>query len=207
MCLFNELNILWLCTLSIAPIAYAHHFTHLSFPISALRSFCTQVIHQLYVRQDFIECLNQIEAVLKETKGQSEYPIYVKALIKRQQGHIAESLQLFQAATFLNPHNVANLKQVGRSLYLLGKHKQAIEVYDDTQRTGVEDWEIWHNKGLCFMYLKNYAKAVECFRAANELQRHDSTFMQLGKVFSLQENYKAAIDVYLEALECVSCHA
>jgi Bardet-Biedl syndrome 4 protein len=39
-------------------------------------------------------------------------------LIKRQQGQIAESLQLFQAATFLNPHNVANLKQVGRSLFV-----------------------------------------------------------------------------------------
>jgi hypothetical protein len=39
---------------------------------------CLQVIHQLYVRQDFAECLNQIEEVLKETKGQSEYPIYVK---------------------------------------------------------------------------------------------------------------------------------
>jgi Bardet-Biedl syndrome 4 protein len=184
--------------------------SHLIFPqsfflfVSLSLSLClsnAQLIHQLYVRQDFAECLDHIETTLKETRGQSEFPIYVKALIKRQQGQIAESLQLFQAATYLNPHNVSNLKQVGRSLYLLGKHKQAIEVYDDTQKTGVEDWEIWHNKGLCFMYLKNYASAVECFRAANSIQRHDTTFMQLGKVFSLQENYKAAIDVYLEALE------
>lgn len=36
----------------------------------------------------------------------------MKALIKRQRGEIAESLQLFQAATCLNPHNTANLKQV-----------------------------------------------------------------------------------------------
>ena len=49
----------------------------------------------------------------------AEYPIYIKALIKRQRGEINESLQLFQAATCLNPHNIANLKQVGRSLYLL----------------------------------------------------------------------------------------
>lgn len=38
------------------------------------------------------------------------------ALIKRQQGKIQESLQLFQVATVLNPHLPANLKQVGRSL-------------------------------------------------------------------------------------------
>lgn len=74
------------------------------------------LIHQLYIRQEFAECLKVIEAQLAECKGMAEYPLYVKALIRRQQGCIGESLQLFQAATVLNPHNVANLKQVGRSL-------------------------------------------------------------------------------------------
>ena len=69
------------------------------------------------------------------------------ALIRRQQGQIQESLQLFQAATCLNPNNVANLKQVGRSLYLLGKHKAAIDVYNEAWKIGIEDWEIWHNQG------------------------------------------------------------
>lgn len=35
--------------------------------------------------------------------------------------------------------------------YLLGKHKAAIDVYEEAQRIGIEDWEIWHNKGLCLM--------------------------------------------------------
>ena len=83
------------------------------------------LIHMLYVRQDYDKCLTTIEEVLKECKGMAEYPIYVKALIKRQRGEIQESLQLFQAATCLNPHNIANLKQVGRSLYLLARHKCA----------------------------------------------------------------------------------
>jgi len=74
-------------------------------------------------------------------------------------------------------------------------------VYDEAQRVGVNDWEVWHNKGLCYMHLKVYEKSIECFTSANELQRHDVTFVQLGKAYSLQENYKAAVDVYLEALE------
>ena len=74
----------------------------------------------------------------KDCRGLSEYPIYVKALIKRQRGEIAESLQLFQAATCLNPHNVANLKQVGRSLYLLGRHKAALDVYEEALKLGSE---------------------------------------------------------------------
>lgn len=96
----------------------------------------------------------------------------MSALILRQRGKIQESLTLFQSATCLNPNNTANLKQVGHSYYLLGKHKQAIQVYEEAQRIGEEnvrkrneagrqapgsarlsadDWEIWHNKGLCYM--------------------------------------------------------
>lgn len=76
--------------------------------------------------------------VSQECRGLSEYPIYIKALIKRQRGEIPESLQLFQAATCLNPHNTANLKQVGRSLYLLGRHKAALDVYEEALKLGAE---------------------------------------------------------------------
>ena len=89
---------------------------------------------------------------------------------------------------------MCNLKQVGRSLYLLGKHKAALDVYEEAQRIGIDDWEIWHNKGLCNMYLKQYEGAADCFKRANAIQRHDATYMQLGKVFTLQEEYKTAIE-------------
>ena len=86
------------------------------------------LINLLYVRQEYRDCMEIIEEQLRESNGMCEYAIYVKALIKRQEGQVQESLQLFQAATCINPLNVYNLKQVGRSLYLLGKHRAAIEV-------------------------------------------------------------------------------
>jgi Bardet-Biedl syndrome 4 protein len=117
-------------------------------------------------------------------------------------GRIQESLQLFQAATCLNPENKDNLKQVGRSLYLLGKHKAAIEVFEETKKlAGPEDWQIYHNIGLCHMYLKDFENAIDAFEKANSVHRHDTTFLQLGKVHTLREDFKAAIAVYLEALE------
>mmetsp|Transcript_40200 Transcript_40200/g.52928 ORF Transcript_40200/g.52928 Transcript_40200/m.52928 type:complete len:430 (+) Transcript_40200:133-1422(+) len=158
-------------------------------------------IHLLYTRQEYKECLRVIEEQLRDCNGLCEYPIYIKGLILRQEGRIQESLTLFQAATCLNPHNVCNLKQVGRSLYLLGKHKAAVDVYEEAQKIGAEDWEIWHNKGLCFMYLKQYPNATECFERANSLTRHDATFLQLGKVFQLQDNFRNALKVYQEAME------
>ena len=145
---------------------------------STQRERVNWLIHTCYVRQDHDECLKIIEQQLLETAF-CEYPIYVKALILRQRGQIQDSLSLFQSATCLNPHNICNLKQVGRSLYLLGKHKAALDVYEEALRIGVDDWEIWHNKGLCNMYLKQYEQSAECFKKANSIQRHDTTYMQL----------------------------
>ena len=159
------------------------------------------LIHTLYTQQDFPACLRTIDSVLQDTAGQCEYAIYTKALIKRQQGLISESLILFQQATVLNPHNVQNLKQVGRSLYLLGKHRQAIEVYSEAQRIGIDDWEVWHNKGLCHLHLKTYQEALDAFQHSNALNRHDSTYLQIGRVYTLLEQYEAAIEVYTEALD------
>jgi len=126
---------------------------------------------------------------------------YVIAQILRQQGRIEESLTTFQAALCLSPQNVNNLKQVGRSLYLLGKHKTALDVFEEAERLAPEDREIWHNKGMCYLYLKEYDKAIECFNTANSIQRHESTFSQLGRVYRLMGNEEEALKVYMDALE------
>ena len=85
-------------------------------------------IHLEYTNREFDACLAHIEEALAANDGLAEYPLYVKALIRRRQGKIQESLQLFQRATALNPSNVLNLKQVGRSLMLLGKYRSSMEV-------------------------------------------------------------------------------
>eukprot|EP01112_Ceratiomyxa_fruticulosa_P004571 TRINITY_DN1510_c0_g1_i3.p1 TRINITY_DN1510_c0_g1~~TRINITY_DN1510_c0_g1_i3.p1 ORF type:complete len:446 (-),score=106.20 TRINITY_DN1510_c0_g1_i3:95-1432(-) len=158
------------------------------------------LIHTLYVRQDYDQCLKLIEEAAKK-EPLSEYALYLKAMIKRQQGDISESLTLFQQAHQLNPSNLDNLKQIGKSLYLLGKHREAIGIFESAERFVQDDWEIWHCKGVCLTYLQEYERAAECLKRANAISRHDSTYMQLGKLYSIQENYKAAIDVYTEALE------
>jgi hypothetical protein len=38
-------------------------------------------------------------------------------------------------------------------------------------------------------------RAIECFRVAIDIQPHDSTYVQLGKVYTLLEDYAAAIQV------------
>lgn len=45
-----------------------------------------------------------------------------------------------------------------------------------------EDWEIWHNRGLCYVHLKQFERALEAFEQANSISRHDTTYLQMGKV-------------------------
>lgn len=165
-------------------------------------------VYTLYSRKEYDACLNAIEDQLKETGGLSAYPIFVKALIKRQRGAIQESLELFQAAACLKPHDPENLKQVGKSLHLLGKHAPAIEVYQEAQKiladkaeeTEDDDWELWHNMGLCYMHLKDFKTSLECFDRANLIGRHDATFLELGNVYTQMEDLDAALDAYVDGL-------
>jgi Bardet-Biedl syndrome 4 protein len=45
--------------------------------------------------------------------------------------------------------------QVGRSLALLGKHRQAVDVYQEAQKLSPDDWELWYSRGLCLSHLKD----------------------------------------------------
>lgn len=159
-------------------------------------------IAMLFGRQEFSECLVLVNKALEESFGLSEYPLYVKGMILRQQGNVQESLQTFQSAVRLNPTNVTNLKQVGHSLFLLGRHKAALDVYAKAAEVdGERDWEIFHNSGLCQAYLKQYDSAIESFRRANAVGRHDATFLQLGKIYQQQKNDEEALRVYHDALD------
>lgn len=158
-------------------------------------------IHLLYTRKDFNECLKVIEGQLKACNGQSDYALYIKALILRQQGRIEESLTTFQAALCMNPLNVNNLKQVGRSLFLIGKHKTALDVLEEAEKLSPDDREILHNKGMCYLYLKQYDVAISSFDDANSILRHEQTFMQLGRCYRLSGSDENALQTYLEAEE------
>ena len=81
------------------------------------------LIHQFYVKKDFEKCKAVIKARLEESSGLCEYALYVQGLISRVEGKIQESLEMFQTCCFLSPNNVGNLKQVARSLFLLGRDR------------------------------------------------------------------------------------
>ncbi|XP_008402921.1 BBSome complex member BBS4 isoform X1 [Poecilia reticulata] len=159
------------------------------------------LIHQHYLRKDYETCKVIIKEQLQDTNGMCEYAIYVQALILRLEGKIQESLELFQSCAILNPSSSDNLKQVARSLFLLGKHKAAIEFYHEAAKLNEKDWEISHNLGVCYYYIKDFKKAEEHLNTALQTSKHDKTFVMLGKVHLLAGDADKAIEVYKRAVE------
>uniref|UniRef100_T1DCK4 Putative BBS-4 protein n=1 Tax=Cupiennius salei TaxID=6928 RepID=T1DCK4_CUPSA len=158
------------------------------------------LIHLHFTRKEYETCKAIIKEQLDETQGMCEYALYVQALIFRHEGKIQESLELFQTCSILNT-SVDNLKQVARSLFLLGRHKNAIDVYEEASRMNCKDWELCHNLGICYMNLQNHKLAFENFRQALQLRAHDETFVALGKLYILEGDIKAAISTFRKAVE------
>ncbi|XP_064641769.1 Bardet-Biedl syndrome 4 protein-like isoform X2 [Lineus longissimus] len=159
------------------------------------------LIHLHFVKKDFETCKALIKEQLSETNGMCEYAVYVQALISRQEGRIQESLEMFQTCALLNPNNPENLKQVARSLFLLARHKAAIDVYNEAAKMSEKDWEIAHNQGVCSMYLGEFEKAKNSLQQAIAFKRHDLSYVMLGKIFLLEGDTSMAIEIYRRAVE------
>lgn len=112
--------------------------------------------------QDYDTCLDLIEKTLEGPKtGQMYHAMFTKAMILRLRGKVQDSLATLEDAIRLDPQNPRNLKEVAHSLHLLGKHSVALDVYDEAIKKSPRDWELFHNKGLCYVHLKHF---IECAR-------------------------------------------
>ncbi len=60
----------------------------------------------------------------------------------------------------LNPNCQDYLKQFGRSLYLLGRHKTALDVFGECIKLNSQDWEVYFYRGLCYKFMRNYDEAI-----------------------------------------------
>ncbi len=101
--------------------------------------------------------------------------MYLRALIKRYQGDVNDSLDLLRKCFNFNDNNILIMKEIGKSLSLLGKHQMAIEIYEEILIRIDNDWECLYEKGICHMNLKDYETALMCFQHAQSIQPNEHT--------------------------------
>lgn len=159
------------------------------------------LIHSLFVRNEHAVALKLIEEQLRASCGMCEYALYVKGLITRARGELTESLQLFQAALCLSPRSPANLKQVGRSLLLSGRHRAALDVYAAAAAIDPDDWEIEFARGACFEALKDFAHAAEAFGAAAAASPRPESYLAQARALEACGDAAGALAALYDALE------
>ena len=150
------------------------------------------LLHIMYGRGDY----DQIQQFVRLQSYKSAYMTYVQALVYRQEGRINEALDYFQKCVIENP-SLINIKQVGKSLALLGRYRLAIEAYKEALKHTTNDWEIVHNLGLCYLHLNELKEAKQYFLQALQISDiQEASYLSLGQVHILEGERDEAEAVY-----------
>ena len=122
-------------------------------------------------------------------------------MILRREGNIQDSLNCFQTAYNVNSTNVNNVKQIAKSLLIMGSHKRAIDAYLEAEKiSNVPDWEVYLNLGECYMKLNQLHDAKRHLKRSIELTKNELPYIALAKVCLLEDHVTEARDAYTAAL-------
>jgi Bardet-Biedl syndrome 4 protein len=150
------------------------------------------LLHIMYGRGEY----DRIQQFIRIQSYKSSYMTYAQALVHRQEGRIVEALDLFQKCVLEDP-SLINIKQVAKSLVLLGRYRAAIDAYKEALTCTTDDWEIFHNLGLCYMHLNELIEAKQYFLQALQISEiQEASYLSLGKVYMLEGERDEAEALY-----------
>eukprot|EP00043_Microstomoeca_roanoka_P003463 m.43974 g.43974 ORF g.43974 m.43974 type:complete len:478 (-) comp12071_c0_seq2:93-1526(-) len=157
-------------------------------------------IHQLYTQQQYEACEQMIELALKKSHKQCEYALFVRGLLLKVRGQLKEAQLVFQDVLRLRPNNHHAAVQIARCLYLMGKFRAALDVFDQALQIGVNTWRLHHDKSLCYARLEQYDEAEKCLGEALLQHKNADSLVQLAKVRLASGDVGGAASAYEEAL-------
>ncbi|XP_025075758.1 Bardet-Biedl syndrome 4 protein [Pogonomyrmex barbatus] len=158
------------------------------------------LLHRHYTRHEYSSCKLLIEQELAKSNGH-EYANYLKGLILRKEGKIQDSLDCFQIAYNVNLTNVDNIKQIAKSLLIIGSHKRAIDAYMEAEKiSAVPDWEIYHGLGEAYVKLNQLQEAKKHFKRSTELTKRELPNIDLARLYLSDDMIPEARNAYMVAL-------
>lgn len=158
------------------------------------------LLHRHYTRHEYSACKLLIEQELTKSNGH-EYANYLKGLILRKEGKIQDSLDCFQTAYNVNSTNVDNIKQIAKSLLIMGSHKRAIDAYAEAEKISIlPDWEIYHGLGEAHVKLNQLQEGKKHFKRSTELTKSELPNIDLARLYLSDDMIPEARNVYTAAL-------
>ncbi|XP_053673947.1 Bardet-Biedl syndrome 4 protein homolog [Anopheles nili] len=159
-------------------------------PQSVTNRHMNWLVHGLYTRKHFEQCKKLIDRQLSICYDK-QYLYYMKGLILREEGDAAEAIHCFQQAIALNQKEPENYKELAKTLYSIGKFRNALEVFLKAE-TLLErpDYDIYHHIGE--LYYKHFGQPKAGLGEAKEYLKQAIT---CGKHV---ESYKILAEIYIE---------
>ncbi|XP_011860397.1 PREDICTED: Bardet-Biedl syndrome 4 protein homolog isoform X1 [Vollenhovia emeryi] len=158
------------------------------------------LLHRHYTRHEYSACKLLIEQELTKSNAH-EYANYLKGLILRKEGKIQDSLDCFQTAYNVNSTNLDNVKQIAKSLLIMGSHKRAIDAYMEAEKISLlPDWEIYHGLGEAYVKLNQLQEGKKHIKRSTELTKSELPNIDLARLYLLDDMIPEARNAYTAAL-------
>lgn len=150
------------------------------------------LLHRMYSRSEY----DHIQQFIRIQTYKNNYMTYMQGLTYRQEGRVVDALECFQKCAIENP-SLTNIKQVAKTLSLLKRYRLAIDAYNEALLFTTNDWEVFHNLGLCYLRLNELKQAKQYFLQALQVTDiQEASFLELGKVYLLQGEPNEAEAIY-----------
>ncbi|KAH8252477.1 hypothetical protein KR032_000223 [Drosophila birchii] len=172
------------------------------------------LLHIYFTRREFTRCRRLIERELNRHLN-PEYLYFVQGLIDREEGNNIEALRHLQKSVELNPRNIETYKEIGRTLYIMGRFSQALGVFREAeQRSSRPDHEIYHYLGELLYRAATTQSQLEVarqqqdesrayFELATQSGRKLESFVRLAELYRKEKQYQKAIEVLETCLQSV----
>ncbi|XP_034651823.1 Bardet-Biedl syndrome 4 protein homolog [Drosophila subobscura] len=164
------------------------------------------LLHIYFTRHEFGRCRRLIERELNRHLN-AEYLHFVLGLIDREEGNHIEALRHLQRSLELNPQNIETYKEIGRTLYVMGRFSQSLDVFREAeQRSPRKDHEIYHYLGELLyraattqtqleLAKKQQDEARAYFELAVQTGKKLESHVRLAELYRKDKQYQQAIDV------------
>ncbi|XP_057323630.1 Bardet-Biedl syndrome 4 protein isoform X2 [Microplitis mediator] len=158
-------------------------------------------LHRHYIRHQYQISASMIRKELIRSNERNEYATYIMGILYRKEGKIQESLYYFQKSYHMNSTKLSNVKQIAKSLFLLGNHAHAINIYSEALRIpNLSNWRVYYNIGECYLALHHIESAERNLIKSTELTSHVTPHVTLARIYIFKDELSKAIATYKSAL-------
>lgn len=126
---------------------------------------------------------------------------YYLALCYKKEMNYMAVMEYAQRAIEEDPSNPSIHILLAQNFIVMKKEKEALNIYNDAQNKGIDDFELYHSWGLSLLKINNIQNAKEKFYKALDKKPNDSnTLYRIGNCFYKEKNFEEAEKYYKEAI-------